>query len=310
MNTQAWLGLALLLGSEIATLAGVQPFPTWNTPIGWTGFIVFADGVVFRARGHSWLRSAPGELAFMALASIPLWLVFEFFNLYLDNWHYSGLPENRWLRLGGYAWAFATIWPAILEGAELVSVWRGGRPGMGLGKPAPWPATAPRARRIAMGIAPVAIGALLLAWPIVQPSPYLAAPVFLGFILLLDPINWRLGHESLLADLHEPGVWTQRVNNLLLSGFLCGFLWEFLNYWSTARWRYTVPIMEDLKIFEMPLPGYFGFPAFALECFTMYVFVRAIFMRIPGFSAAVLKPCAPGRSSRESGPRRGRAVAL
>ena len=38
--------------------------------------------------------------------------------------------------------------------------------------------------------------------------------------------------------------------------------------------------MEHTKIFEMPLPGYFGFPAFALECFTMYVFVRAIARRI------------------------------
>jgi hypothetical protein len=34
-----------------------------------------------------------------------------------------------------------------------------------------------------------------------------------------------------------------------------------------------------LKIFEMPLPGYLGFPPFALECFTMYVFVRSLFRR-------------------------------
>ena len=63
--------------------------------------------------------------------------------------------------------------------------------------------------------------------------------------------------------------------NLVLSGFLCGMLWEFWNYWSRAKWHYTVPIMEHLKIFEMPVPGYLGFPAFALECFTMYVFLRA-----------------------------------
>ena len=37
--------------------------------------------------------------------------------------------------------------------------------------------------------------------------------------------------------------------------------------------------MEDMKLFEMPVPGYLGFPAFAIECFTMYVFVRAIFVR-------------------------------
>ena len=34
--------------------------------------------------------------------------------------------------------------------------------------------------------------------------------------------------------------------------------------------------MENLKIFEMPVPGYLGFPAFALECFTMYVFIRRL----------------------------------
>jgi hypothetical protein len=56
-------------------------------------------------------------------------------------------------------------------------------------------------------------------------------------------------------------------------------LWELWNYWSRAKWQYTVPIMENLKIFEMPVPGYFGFPAFALECFTMYVFIRRLFTR-------------------------------
>jgi hypothetical protein len=55
-------------------------------------------------------------------------------------------------------------------------------------------------------------------------------------------------------------------------------LWEFWNYWARAKWHYAVPIMEQLKIFEMPVPGYLGFPAFAVECFTMYVFVRTIYM--------------------------------
>ena len=44
----------------------------------------------------------------------------------------------------------------------------------------------------------------MLASPFVVPAtvaPYLAAPVWLGFIFLLDPINARLGGESLLADL-------------------------------------------------------------------------------------------------------------
>jgi hypothetical protein len=106
---------------------------------------------------------------------------------------------------------------------------------------------------------------------------YMAAPVWLGFIFLLDPINAWLGGESLWDDWRAKRC--ERLINLSLSGFLCGVLWEFWNYWSRAKWHYTVPIMEHLKIFEMPVPGYFGFPAFAIECFTMYVFLRRAFTR-------------------------------
>ena len=48
VNLQALVGLAVLIASEVATLAGLEPFASWNTPIGWTGFILFADGVVFQ----------------------------------------------------------------------------------------------------------------------------------------------------------------------------------------------------------------------------------------------------------------------
>jgi hypothetical protein len=126
----------------------------------------------------------------------------------------------------------------------------------------------------------MAAGLAMLALPFLT-SPtvarYLAAPVWLGFIFLLDPVNARLGAESLSADWRANRY--DRLVNLALSGLLCGVLWELWNYWSRAKWQYTVPIMEHLKIFEMPVPGYLGFPAFGLECFTMYVFVRAVCWR-------------------------------
>ncbi len=253
-----------MIGSESATLAHLEPFSSWNTPICWTGFILFADAMVWRARGDSWLRSNPREFAALAVASIPLWLVFEGYNRLIENWYYVNLPENAALRLFGYGWSFATIWPALFEGAELVAVWRG-EPRARIGH-------APGRHR---ALWPVAVGAALLVWPIVRPSPYLAAPVWLGFIFLLDPVNARLGEESLLDARGR-----QRVINLILSGLLCGLLWEFWNYWARAKWHYTVPIMEHVKLFEMPLPGFLGFPAFALECFTMYVFVRALARRL------------------------------
>jgi hypothetical protein len=260
--------------SEAATLAKIEPFWSWNTPICWTGFILFADAIVYRARRHSWIRSAPREFVLLAIVSIPLWLVFEFYNLYIDNWYYDGLPENWWLRMFGYAWSFATISPAIFEGADLFAVLRAARAG-GAGK-AGRVGSSSHPASPALPALPalwISAGALMLASPFLVPptvARYLAAPVWLGFIFLLDPINARLGAETLTRE---------RIINLSLSGLLCGVLWELWNFWSRAKWHYTVPIMEHLKIFEMPVPGYLGFPAFALECFTMYVFVRALFLQ-------------------------------
>src|SRR5262249_12075720 len=103
------LGLLLMIVSETATLLRIEPFWSWNTPIAWTGFILFADASVHRARGESWMRSSPGEFAALALVSIPLWLVFQAFNRVIDNWNYTGLPEKFLLGQFGYACAFATM---------------------------------------------------------------------------------------------------------------------------------------------------------------------------------------------------------
>ena len=61
MTGYALVGLVVMIVSEAATLARIEPFWSWNTPIAWTGFILFADGIVFRRRGHSWITSASRE---------------------------------------------------------------------------------------------------------------------------------------------------------------------------------------------------------------------------------------------------------
>ena len=253
--------------SEAGMFARIEPFWSWHTPIAWTGYILFVDGLVWVRRGDSPLRNDRAEVVFTALAGIPLWIVFEEYNKHsLRNWHYEGLPATLLVRYFGYAWAFATIWPAVFVTAELAGAIRDRR--------------APEYRRRnpsriplgPAGWASVVAGAALLLVPIVHPSGWLAAPVWLGFIFLLDPVNARNGTDSLRGDLHasHPG----RLINLAIAGLACGVVWEFWNYWAHTKWIYTVPVPPHLKIFEMPVAGYLGFPAFALECFTMYVFVR------------------------------------
>jgi hypothetical protein len=272
-----WIGVAIMVASEAGMLLRVEPFWSWHTPIAWTGFILAADAYVFRLRGSSWLTAAPAEFAFLTALSLPLWLIFEWYNAnFIHNWYYVNLPEPIALRYFGYVWAFCTIWPAIFECADLVSVLRTRQ--VTPGAPANPVAQGFRRARPLDWIV-VAVGAAFLLWPIVWPSTYLAAPVWLGFIFLLDPMALRLGEESLLADWRAGSA--GRLVNLVLSGFACGLLWEFWNYWSRAKWIYTVPILPDVKIFEMPILGFFGFPVFALECFTMYVFTRRLVWRGP-----------------------------
>jgi hypothetical protein len=263
----AWIGLLAMIVSEAGMLARIEPFLSWHTPTAWTGYILFVDGFVWMRRGDSLIRSSPAEFAFIAVASVPLWLVFEMYNkCCLENWYYIGLPEWRLLRYFGYVWSFATIWPAIFETGDLVSVLRHRR------APKTRVVQHPSHRLGTLGRISVAAGLVMLITPVAFPSPYLAAPVWLGFFFLLDPLNARAAEESILGDWREGR--RDRLVNLLVAGLVCGLIWEFWNYWAGTKWIYNVPILPHLRIFEMPVPGYGGFPAFALECFAMYIAVR------------------------------------
>jgi len=282
MPWYSFVGVLAMAVSEAAMLAHIEPFWSWHTPIAWTGYILFVDGLVFAKRHSSWLTSHRKEFWFLSVASIPLWLIFEGYNRLIENWHYINLPENLIARYVAEGWAFATIWPALFETAELAAVLRSPHvPQVESRIPHP-PSRIPRHWKSAS----IVSGTVLLAWPILFPSNYLAPAVWLGFIFLLDPVNAALGEDALVTDLAR-GAGAGRVVNLAVAGMVCGIVWEFWNYWARTKWIYTVPFMPYAKIFEMPLPGYFGFPAFALECFTMYVFVRHVFWRGNGRSIAV-----------------------
>lgn len=60
----------------------------------------------------------------------------------------------------------------------------------------------------------------------------------------------------------------------LVAGLICGILWETWNYWSISKWVYTVPFFDNLKIFEMPVPGYLGFLVFGLATIAFARFVQ------------------------------------
>lgn len=260
LATYGWVGLAGLIAAEWLMFRGVQPVAVFFTPIAWTCYILLADAAVLAISGRSRLHDEPGKLAGVALLSIPLWLIFEAYNLRLQNWIYTGVPQLWPLAALGYGWSFATITPGIFETADLIESFG-------------WfHRQTPTNFSIAAQRGMILFGAACLLVPLLTPKPVgsrLFALVWIGFVFLLDPINFRRGLPSLVGDFMEG--YRARFYSLLLSGFACGWLWEFWNYWAAAKWHYIFPVLQHWKIFEMPIPGYLGFLPFALECFVMYV---------------------------------------
>lgn len=279
MTAHGWVGLLAIAAAEALLFAGNRWVGEWFTPVVWTGYILFADGFVHARTGQSYLTTRRRELVGVILASIGCWWLFEFYNAPrfwrggagLEGlwWQYHNLEPNFLLRLVGYSWAFATIFPALFLTAEAFKV----SPVAGLVNRRPL--------RLPQWGRPVALalGALAVVLPLVVVSRWLVPLVWLGWVLLLEPINERRGAPSWLREAAAGDYRT--LTALLLSGLVCGLLWEFWNYWALTKWTYTVPYWESLRLFEMPVLGYLGFPPFALEAFTMYNFLRSLAARQP-----------------------------
>jgi hypothetical protein len=263
-----WLGALVLLVDQALLPWRIDALARWFTPVMWTGYVLLVDAWVLRRDGRSLLHDRPREALFMATVSIPLWLLFEGYNVRLTNWAYFGVPEAPWVAAVAYAWAFATIWPGLFETAAL----------LGAG-PLPTPDTPPQRVALSRKLrGAMAIGAVFVVVPPLLPAavrPWTFGFVWLGFVLLLDPLNARAGRPSFLGSWRAGDrAFTAR---WLVAGVICGLLWEFWNYWALAKWRYVgVPVFPEFKLFEMPVAGYLGFPPFALEVFAMYHFVRPL----------------------------------
>jgi hypothetical protein len=263
-----WLGLALLAGLELLLALRTPWVVTYFTPLAWTSYLLLADALVGWLRGESLLADRPREFLSLVFWSVPLWLIFEAYNLRLENWAYVGLPGNLPLRGVGYVWSFATIWPAIFETADLIAA-------LGIFARAPdRPRTETKNSTLALLIV---AGMVCVVVPVIVPQSlgrYLFGAVWLGFILLLDPLNCRWNGFSFLSRFGEGQ--SREFWSFVAAGWTCGILWEFWNYWAAAKWIYIFPIGQSSKVFEMPLLGYLGFLPFALECKVMYEFVRTV----------------------------------
>jgi hypothetical protein len=262
------LGLAMAflgLYHDVGWIA--QPFYAWA----WWSWILVLDGTCRRIRGHSLLTRNPRLLPALFLSSVSFWFLFELLNLRFRNWTYVGvfametLPE---LILGGafVAVCFATVFTGIFETLELVTA-LGVFDRVRARSPVSLPAW----------LAPVLQGVgLAMALTAVLFPHYLAPFIWGSFGFLVDPWNYRRGGRSLLRDV-ERGRYDILLR-VLLAGLMCGVVWESFNFLAPQKWLYTVRGLEGLKVFEMPLVGFLGFPALALDSVAAFALVSWLFL--------------------------------
>ena len=248
------LGAAGLGGLALATagaLAGLEPFATWYYPLAWYGTLAFGEAALRHRTGSGLLLTRAGLALF--LWSVPLWLLFELVNFRVANWYYVFLPDDPVARWSGITLSFATVLPAIAMSQRLLET-----AGAFDGRRSPTFPVSARASLALQG-AGVSMAGLSLAFPT------LFFPLVWGSLtLVVDPWVYRRDPDrSLLGRLARgrPGL----IYRLLAGGLAIGVLWEGFNGVARSRWIYTVPGLEEFKIFEMPVAGFLGFPVLALD---------------------------------------------
>lgn len=248
-----------LIAAAVLLSYQIPPFPTWFYVFAWYPTLVILDQTVVLLGGES-LLARPRDLVLMLWWSAVIWFVFEALNFRLQDWYYVFLPAGRLERSLGITISLATVVPAVLLGERLLDCLGGG-----VWRDLRWHPVAidPTRVRIA-GWA--GLGLLVAAFAV----PRFLHPLTWGAVWLMAEFQLyaRDPERSLLRDIAR-GSWG-RIARLMAAGLFAGVLWETFNSVARARWIYTVPLLESLKIFEMPLVGFLGFLFFALEVWSLY----------------------------------------
>lgn len=271
------LGLLMLVLMETAVFcaaSGVLPhvrwelLTAWTTPVCWWGYLLLVDAAIYRKKGTSPLTARRRTVVLQCGLSVAFWCLFEGYNRLLPGWQYLNLDPHLGVRFLGYALAFATIMPGLFLTCELVQCY-------GVFARARCPEV--RWSHAAL-TGSLIVGAVFVVVPPFCPAAwrgYLWAFIWSGWVLLLEPLNYRRGLPSLYRDWERGQL--ARTLQLALAGLLCGLLWEFWNMWAYTKWVYIFPLGQNWKLYEMPLVGFLGFPPFALEYFVMFHFVSSFY---------------------------------
>ena len=266
-----WWGFAGIILCLSAWLMAWQRFawfwlfqPHTFLPI-WAGFILAVNAFAVKRSGSCPLLRRPLRFLLLFPASAGFWWFFEYLNRFVQNWYYTGIQGMGPAEYSYYSsLAFATVLPGVLSMIDLLLTF----PALGKGLAGCRTLNLPSSRWVPATCLLVAcIGLALIG---IFPDQ-LFALLWISPLIIFLSTQRLAGRRTLLYPLRH-GDWRPLVVPAL-AALICGFLWETWNYFSLARWSYTIPYVQRFHLFEMPILGYGGYLPFGLACLVVGRFV-------------------------------------
>jgi hypothetical protein len=255
-----WLGLIIgilawmMAWTRFKWLAGLQPHTF--TPL-WLAFIIVINALCHRQRGNCMMLDRPAFFLLLFPMSAAFWWFFEYLNRFVQNWYYIGPQFNAWEYFWYATLPFSTVLPAVLglRDGLLSARWLQQRFDHLKPLHIPFPKTlaALTLTLSAAGLAAIGI------WPNILFPLLWVAP-----LLIILSLQTLMDERHILSGL-VAGNWTAVVA-AAMAAVICGVFWEMWNFYSLAKWQYSIPFVNRYHIFEMPLLGYAGYLPFGLQC--------------------------------------------
>jgi hypothetical protein len=234
----------------------------------WFSYIVVVNGLCFRQTGHSLMTDRPGFFLLLFPVSAVFWWFFEFLNRFVQNWYYTGAEFSPWAYFWYATLPFSTVLPAVLSTKQWL-------------QSANWIKIGYSDLRIVKFWHPRKAAVCILLLSAAGLAGIGVWPNFLFPLLWVSPLLILVCLQTWMKERHiisvmAAGDWHGAVA-AALAALVCGCFWEMWNYFSLAKWAYSVPLVHRFLIFEMPLLGYGGYLPFGLECMAIGAMLEKLF---------------------------------
>jgi len=256
-----WIGIVLLIAGWIFAWSRFPWFEKFQlftfTPL-WLAYIIIINALMYMRAGKSLITHSPGYLVLLFLFSAVFWWYYEYLNQFVNNWYYTDLDHLS--DLGYFLYAtlpFSTVLPAVMSTWLFLRTF----PRLSSGLSHFLKIRIVRTRTFWWVILFGNVLGLGLAylWP-----EYLFPLIWIAPMLIIASVISIAGKRTILHSL-EKGNWRD-IFLLAIAAIICGFFWEMWNYFSYAKWEYSIPFVHRYLIFEMPVLGYLGYLPFGIQC--------------------------------------------